>query len=267
MVPKRVSERLVRVGSRFQQIIKNAKDRDVNESDTVSIIKDMFSEVFGYNKYIDVTSEVAIRGTYCDLAIKIENKIEYLIEVKAIGTELRDSHLRQAIEYGAHSGIQWFILTNGNMWQIHKIRLDKTIDSDMVCSFDFGNMDLKNEECQEMLFIICKEGLVKDTREVFLEKILIVNRFIIGAIIIQSDEVVNIIRRELKKISDGVIASPEEIVSVLQNEVIKRDVLDGEAAKKAQAEVRRFYNKVARRHSKEKELSQEEQTEQNNLEK
>ena len=222
MVPKRVSERLIKVGNKFQHILKNAKDRDVNETDTVSIIKDMLAEVFGYDRYVDITSEVAIRGTYCDLAIKVDNKIEYLVEVKAIGSDLKDSHLRQAIEYGAHSGYPWVILTNGMTWQIHKIRVEKTLDSDLVCSFDFAEMDLKNEECQEMLFIVCKEGLVKDTREAFHEKILIVNRFIIGAIIIQSDEVINIIRRELRKISDGVMASPEEIAHVLQSEVIKK---------------------------------------------
>ena len=43
------------------------KARDVNESDTVIIITDMFYYVFGYDKYSDLTGEVAIRGTYCDL--------------------------------------------------------------------------------------------------------------------------------------------------------------------------------------------------------
>jgi len=40
-IPKKVSERLVKEIRRFQQVLTKAKDRDVNESDTVTIITDM----------------------------------------------------------------------------------------------------------------------------------------------------------------------------------------------------------------------------------
>ncbi|MCJ7588909.1 MAG: type I restriction enzyme HsdR N-terminal domain-containing protein [Candidatus Aminicenantes bacterium] len=218
----------------------------MNESDTVSIIKDMLAEVFGYDKYLEVTSEFAVRGTYCDLAIKINNKIEFLIEVKAIGLGLKESHLRQAIEYAANNGAQWVILTSGLIWQVYKIRFEKPINYDLVCEFSFDELDPKNEEHLERLFILCKEGLAKDAREDFHEKTLTVNRFILGAIVL-SDEVVNVIRRELRKISEGVLVTPEEIIQGLSNEVIKREVLDGEEAAKAQSRIRRFYGKATRR--------------------
>ena len=246
MIPKRVSDRLVRSINKFQEVLKLAKDRDMNESDTVSIIRDMLAEVFGYDKHLDVTSEFAIRGTYCDLAIKLDNKVEFLIEVKAIGSGLKESHLRQAIEYAANYGAQWVILTSGLLWQAYKIRFEKPIDHDLVCEFSFAELDPKNEEHLERLFILCKEGLAKDAREDFHEKTLTVNRFILGALVL-SDEVVSTIRRELRKISDGVLVTPEEIIQVLSNEVIKREVLDGEEAAKAQSRVRRFYGKSARR--------------------
>lgn len=246
MIPKRVSDRLVRGITKFQQVLQIAKDRDVNESDTVSIIKDMLAEVFGYDKYLDVTSEFAVRGTFCDLAIKVDNKVEFMIEAKAIGLELKEGHLRQAIEYGANNGVQWVILTNGMVWQIYKIRFEQPINYDLVCEFSFVELDPKNEEHQEKLFIVCKEGLVKDAREEFHEKILTVNRFVLGALIL-GDEVVGVIRRELRKLSDGVLVTPEEIAMVLTNEVLKRDILEGDEASKAQARVRRFYGKAARR--------------------
>ena len=234
MMPKRVSERLVRAIAKYQQVLQIAKDRDVNESDTVSIIKDMLADVFGYDKYLDVTSEFAIRGTFCDLAIKIENKVEFLIEAKAIGLELKEGHLRQAIEYGANNGVPWVLLTNGIVWRVYKIRFEQPINYDLVCEFCFAELDTKNEEHQEKLFIVCKEGLVKAAREEFHEKILTVNRFVLGALIL-GDEVVGVIRRELRKLSDGVLVTSEEITLVLANEVLKRDVLEGDEASKAQA--------------------------------
>ncbi len=246
MVPKRVQDRLTKSVSKFQQVVKIAKDRDVNESDTVSIIKDVLAEVFGYDKYLAITSEFAIRGTYCDLAIKIDGKVEYLIEAKAIGLDLKDGHLRQAIEYGANNGVQWVILTNANSLQVYKIRFEQPISYDLVCSFNFLDINTKNDEHLEMLFIICREGLARDAREEFHEKIQTVNRFILGALIL-TDDVVSVIRRELRKMSDGVQITGEEICKVLKGEVLKRDVLEGDEAIKANNRIRKFYGKVARR--------------------
>jgi predicted type IV restriction endonuclease len=243
--PKRVADRIARSVAKFQQVLQIAKDRDVNESDTVSIIKDMLAEVFGYDKYLEVTSELAIRGTFCDLAIKVEDKIEFLIEAKAIGRSLKESHLRQAIEYGANHGVPWVVLTNGIVWRIYKIRFEKPIGYDLICDFDFSILDGKSEEHQEKLFIISKEGIIKDAREEFQLKMQCLNRFILGAIIL-SEEVVTVIRRELRKVSDGFLVTPENIMQVLENEVLKRDAIEGDEAQKAQSRVKRFYRKASK---------------------
>ncbi len=55
------------------------------------IVTDMLAEVFGYDKFSEVTAEHAIRGTYCDLATKLDGTVQSLIEVKAIGLELAGS--------------------------------------------------------------------------------------------------------------------------------------------------------------------------------
>lgn len=245
MVPKRVSDRLVRSVAKFQEVLRIAKDRDVNESDTVSIIKDILAEVFGYDKYLEITSEFAIRGTYCDLAIKVDDEVEYLIEAKAIGLDLKDGHLRQAIDYGATNGVQWIILTNGMMWHVYKIKFEQPISHDLVCTLNFAGLDSRNLEHLERLFIICKEGLVKDAREEFHQKIMTVNRFVLGSLIL-SDEVVTVLRRELRKFPDAVPVTREEIVKVLANEVLKREVIDGEEALRTQARVRRIQSKAAK---------------------
>jgi predicted type IV restriction endonuclease len=241
--PKRVADRIERSIAKFQPVLRDARDRDVNESDTSGIIIDMLAELFGYEKYQEVTSELAIRGTFCDLAIRVDNKIEFLIEVKAIGTTLKESHLRQVRDYGANNGVPWVILTNGMMWRVFKIRFEQPISYDLVCDLDFSSMEGKLEGDQEKVFIICKEGISKDAREQFYEKTRSLNRFVLGALVL-SDEVVSVIRRELKKVSDGFLVAPEDIKQVLENEVLKRDVIDGDEAQKAQSRVKRFYRKA-----------------------
>lgn len=135
-VTKKTAERIASALPKFQKVLAIAKDRDLNESDTVSIITDVLSEVFGYDKYLEVTSELAIRGTYCDIAVKLEGKYQFLVECKAIGTELKEQHLRQAVGYGANKGVQWIILTNGADWQVYRLRFEQPIAYDLVARFD-----------------------------------------------------------------------------------------------------------------------------------
>lgn len=241
-IPKKVIDRFNKSVPKFQKVLQIAKDRDVNESDTVSILNDILSEVFGYDKYLEVTSEFAIRGTYCDLALKVDNKIQFLIEAKAIGIELKDAHIRQAIDYGANHGAQWVVLTNGIDWRLYRIRFEQPISSDLVCSFNFLSINTRDEKDQEYLFILSKEGLTKNSRDDFYDKIQSVNRYIIGSLIM-SEPVISLVRRELKKLTDGIKIDDCEIESIIRGEVLKREVVEGDAAEAAQTKVNKFYKK------------------------
>src|SRR3954469_21863797 len=126
-IPSKVEDRLVTAIKRFQPVIASAKARDVNESDTVIIVTDMVSEIFGYDKYSEITSEHAIRGTFCDLAVSIDGKFQFLVEVKAIGLDLKDNHVKQVVDYAANKGVDWVILTNGTSWRMYKVSFAKPI--------------------------------------------------------------------------------------------------------------------------------------------
>jgi hypothetical protein len=69
MIPKKVCERMQAGMKWLLPVIQQQKLRDVSEADTVTLVKDLLADVFGYDKYADVTGELAIRGTFCDLAV------------------------------------------------------------------------------------------------------------------------------------------------------------------------------------------------------
>lgn len=244
-IPKRVLDRLNSEVRKYQKIIQSAKDRDINESDTVTIITDMLTDVFGYDKYKEITSEFSIRGTYCDLALKVDDKVYYLLEIKAIGLDLKDAHLRQAIGYGAQHGIQWVILSNGETWEIHRIRFEMPVSSELLCAFNFLELNPRKQEHQDLLFLLCKEGASKAAIEDFHEHLKCVNKFIIGAIL-QAEPGLALIRRELKRVSPGLKVELDEISHILVGEVLKRDTYDGELADEAKARVKRAAGKPAR---------------------
>ncbi|MFQ5601609.1 MAG: type I restriction enzyme HsdR N-terminal domain-containing protein, partial [Candidatus Krumholzibacteriia bacterium] len=111
------------------------------------------------HKYSDVTSEQAIRGTYCDLAVKHKGAIKFLIEVKAIGLTLKENHLRQAVGYGANKGIPWIVLTNGICWEVYRINFDQPISHESVCQIDMTTLSSRKRSDHELLYLLCKEGL------------------------------------------------------------------------------------------------------------
>lgn len=245
---KKTEERIKSSIGKFQKVLGIAKDRDLNESDTVSIITDMLAEVFGYDKYLQVTSELAIRGTYCDLAIKLNDKFEYLIECKAIGIDLKENHLRQAIGYGANKGIQWIILTNGMEWQIHKLKFEQPIQCELVTKFNINELSMKNERDIEKLAIITKEGVEKNLREELYEKIQCVNKFVVGQLLL-AEPVVSTIRRELKKLSDGINVEEAEVIALLRDSVLRREIVDetSEDVQAATNKVAKFYKQAAKK--------------------
>lgn len=237
-IPKKVLDRFHGKIGQFQKVLLSARDRDINESDTVVIISDILADVFGFDKYTEITSEFAIRGTYCDLAIKIDGKVKYLIEVKAIGLSLKENHLRQAVNYGANEGIQWVVLTNGADWEIHQIRFEKPVQSEPVCAINMLEVNPKKTDDQEKLFLLCKEGLSKAAMDEFAERMESLNRFMVGALLLE-EPVIAAIRKEFRRIVPDLRVDPCEIESLLKSEVLKREVLEGDQAKKAQVKIKR----------------------------
>ena len=60
-ISAKTKERLVKGIKKFQPILTKAKQNDINESDTVTIITDMLCDILGYDKYENITSEFAIK--------------------------------------------------------------------------------------------------------------------------------------------------------------------------------------------------------------
>lgn len=243
-VSKKTEDRVATAVPKFQKILAVAKARDLNESDTVVIITDILTEVFGYEKYLEVTSELAIRGTYCDLAVKIGEKFQFLIECKAVGTDLKDVHLRQAIGYGANKGIQWVILTNGVEWQLYRLRFEQPIAWDLVDRFDFLSGSMKDQRFVDSLHLLTREGVEKGGREDLYEKIQCVNRFVVGNILL-SEPIVSAVRRELRKLADGIRIEDDEIVALIRDGVLRRDLVEGEEAAAATAKFAKLRKSVA----------------------
>lgn len=244
-VPNKVAERLANALKRFQPILTSAQSRDVNESDTSIIVTDLLADLFGYDKYAEVTREHAIRGTFCDLAIVIENELQFIIEVKAIGIDLKEAHIKQAVDYAANKGADWTILTNGINWKVFKVIFGKPIEQELVLEIDLLSLSPRAGAHIEQLYYLTREGLLKGALPAYHTQQEATNRFFLAAIV-QSDAVVDVVRRELRRLAPDVKVQSEEIRANLINNVLKREVVEGEKATEARKRVQRLTAKLER---------------------
>lgn len=249
-IPNKVKDRLVAGIKKFQPILAAAKSRDINESDTVVIITDLLADLFGYDKYSEITSEYAIRGTYVDLAIKLDGRLHILIEVKAIGQDMKEAFIKQAVDYGANQGVDWVVLTTGIKWHVYKIKFGKPIEQELVLDFDFLELNHKNEGHLDNLYLLTKEGVKNSLLGEYQTQREAMSRYSVAATLL-TDPVLDAIRRELKKLSPDVKIDNEQIQFVLVQEVLKREVLEGDKADSAKRRVSRVADRQAKKTPKE----------------
>jgi hypothetical protein len=248
-IPKKVADRWPNSVRALTSVAMSHKTRDVSEADTVTLVKDMLADIFGYEKYNELTSDQQIRGTFCDLAVRIDGKIRVLIEVKAAALALNDTHLRQAINYGAHEGIEWVVLTNSLEWRLYRIKFGQPVDYEQVSAFCLADINLKNEEDQRKLFLLCREGITSDAMGIYHQHISLLNKFTVAQVLL-SEPVVSCIRREIRRYFPELKIEPENISDLLTNDILKREVIDGEKVTDAQQRIKKAASKNARAQAK-----------------
>lgn len=243
--PTKVAIRIAAGIKRFQPILASAKARDVNESDTVVIVTDVLHDLFGYDKYSEITSEHAIRGTYCDLAVKVDGSLAFLVEVKAVGLALKDAFVKQAVDYAANQGVDWVVLTNGVLWRVYKVSFAKPISHELVVELNLLEANNRSEADVDMAFLLSKEGWKRSRLGDYHLQKEALSRFSMAALIL-SEPVLEVLRRELRRVTPGLRVETSEVRDVLEAEVLKRDVLEGARATAAKRAISRAANKSLR---------------------
>ena len=259
-IPAKVKTRLTAGLKKFQPVLSKAKTKDVNESDTVTIIADMLADIFGYDKYSEITSEYAVKKTYCDLAIEIGGKVCLLVEVKAIGLDLKDDFVRQACDYGANSGIEWVALTNGVHWIIYKIIFSKPVERELIYEFDMTELSAKKQSDIEMLFYLSRESIAKPSNSMlqeFAAQKQIMNHAVIGQLLL-TDTVLDAVRKQIKKLAPDARPTNDEIKDILASTVIKRDVFEGDKSQDAKKRIAKYERAVAKQKNQKAKAAEQE---------
>ena len=242
-ISAKVASRITTQLKTYQGILAQAMKKDSSEGDTVVIVTDMVADILGYDKYQDLSSEHAIRGTYVDLMVSVDSKPRFLIEVKAVGTDLKDSYIKQAVDYAANKGVDWVILTNAITWRVYKVVFAKPIDKVLVCELNALEADHKGPEAIECFGNLSLEAFSKDTLSDWFHEKQITSKFSVAALLL-SDALLGSLRLQIRRLTQ-IKVDIDDLKLILTDEVLKRELIDGDEANSASA----FLKKLQRRMS------------------
>src|SRR5215475_14898254 len=142
---------------RFARPLADLIARDANEGDTRLLVTDFLCDGLGYDKYEDLTTEYQVKGEFADYGVRIAKQLVAFIEVKRCTTKLTVRHLRQVEMYAVNEGVEWMILTNGQVWQVWHLTPGLPVLLDMPLEVDLlgdGSLSQKTD----ILFYLSKEA-------------------------------------------------------------------------------------------------------------
>jgi len=207
---------------RYSKPLTDLIARDANEGDTRLLITDFLCAGLGYDKYDDLTTEYQVKGEFADYGIRIDKQLAAFIEVKRCSQKLNAKHLRQVQMYAVNEGVEWMILSNGQVWQAYHMTAGLPVVIDLALEVDLLS-DTSLSAKTDSLFYLTKEAfkrrLIDDlwrARAATSPKSL--------AQVLLSDVVTDAVRKELRRQTNH-NADVREIQRILRAEVLRPETL------------------------------------------
>lgn len=151
----KVKARLIKGIKKYRNVLRVSEQIGINKYNTATIILDMSGEIFGYDKYSEITSDFDIKKTSCVIAVKNGKKLEFLIEVYPIKFDLKRVSNIQLADYEQYQDVDRVIVTNGINWKVFKIKGEQV--PTLLVEFNFLRLEPKKPEGIELLYHLSKE--------------------------------------------------------------------------------------------------------------
>jgi hypothetical protein len=149
------------------------------------------------------------------------------------------------VNYAANQGVEWVVLTNGVCWQAHRVSFGKPISNELVFQLDLLSDSPRDTKVKEMAFLLSKEGMTKAAINQFHADKQALSKFNVAAVL-RSDEALTVVRRELKRAYPKLSPTVEQIRELIENEVMKREVVEGDRASAAIKAMRKATSRALR---------------------
>jgi hypothetical protein len=192
----------------------------LDESATRIMTNNFLTEILGYQELEEIKTEYRIRSEYADYVIQLKRKKHFVVEVKSIGLDISEKHLRQSLSYAANEGIDWILLLNGREIQLYRVNFGKPVTTTLIFKLDLiDNDDFKR--CPELLWHLTKKAVERGELETFWKRTTALNPENMAKIL-YSEEIVKRLRNDLKE-QTGIYFQIEDVAESLR-EIISEKV-------------------------------------------
>src|ERR1022692_3793808 len=157
-----------------------------------------------------------------DYGVRIAKQLVAFIEAKRCTTKLGAKHLRQVEMYAVNEGVEWMILTNGQVWQLWHLALGRPVVLDLALEVDLLGEGGPAQKA-ETLFYLSKEAFKHHAIDE-LWKVKAATSAKSLAAVITSDTVLDQIRKELRRQTHHNI-EVKELRDLVLTSVIRPDAL------------------------------------------
>jgi len=211
-------ERVRAAVRRFNKPLVDLVARDANEGDTRLLVTDFLCDGLGYDKYEDLTTEYQVKGEFADYGVRIDKQLLAFIEVKRCTQKLGVKHLRQVQMYAVNEGVEWMILTNGQVWQAWHMTAGLPVVIDLALEVDLlgdGGRAVKGDA----LFYLSKDAFKRRLIDDLWRAAAATSPKSLANTVL-AESVVEAIRKELRR-QTGYNAGSQELEKILRSDVLQ----------------------------------------------
>lgn len=217
---------------RYRPLLIAARACGADEAATRVLVEDLLADVFGYDKYTQMSAEYLERGACCDLALQLGGTAAMLIEVRAAGTRVGDAQRERAIDHAVAQGCPWVALTNGAQWQVYRIEFAEPLKVEPVVEFDLLELDPNLPADLEKALLLTREGWYEGRLPGYDLAHRVRTRHALAAALL-TDPVLRAIQRQLSRAAPHADINIDEIALMLCVDVLNPEPLLGPDAEDA----------------------------------
>ena len=217
----RAKDRIRKALPRYVGILSQAMQRGISEEDTSTITQSILVDMLGYDRFQDITGQFAVRGKWADWAVKSDDTLHFLVEVKSLGSRLREGDLFQVVSYSRQYSLEWAVLTTGDVWQCHRVPNGQ--DPEQFFEIRLLDPNQPDDEKVEYLYLLSKDGFARGAIQEQWQRAECFRPLALARILL-SDEVLRAVRRLLKRENPGRRIDLPDVKGALTRSVIRGDL-------------------------------------------
>ncbi len=217
MAGKKIDKELRRRIADARRMIDKLMKADGNEAETRRRVERIFERVMGYDAFVHLSRERAIRGAgeteHVDFAVQLESGPDaeplIMLELKRVGVDLALKHLKQVTSYAIDSGCEWVLLTNSRDWRLYHVEFGQPPKSKLIEQWNLLTDDI-GELADKFAFISYRQVRKGSLKKLWEKASVLSPESLLDALV--SQETIRVLRRVLRK-NTGVMVAPEDLVT------------------------------------------------------